>query len=143
MNYPIVLHKDIDSDYGVTVPDLPGCFSAGDSIDDALTNAVEAIECHLESMLIDGDPIPPVRTVEFHQQDPLYVDGIWALAPVDISKLAGKSKRVNITVPERLLSLMDQYASTHGATRSKLIAEATIEYIATHTAEQKPEQKPT
>ncbi|MBN0609850.1 type II toxin-antitoxin system HicB family antitoxin, partial [Pseudomonas aeruginosa] len=29
MKFPVVLHKDPDSDYGVTVPDVPGCFSAG------------------------------------------------------------------------------------------------------------------
>ena len=36
MIYPIVLHKDKDSDYGATVPDLPGCFSAGATLDEAL-----------------------------------------------------------------------------------------------------------
>ena len=35
MNYPIVIHKDADSDYGVTVPDLPGCFSAGKTLDES------------------------------------------------------------------------------------------------------------
>lgn len=34
MRYLVVIHKDKDSDYGVTVPDLPGCFSAGDSYKD-------------------------------------------------------------------------------------------------------------
>ncbi len=48
MRYSVVIHKDPDSDYGVTVPDLPRCFSAGDTMDDALAQAVEAIECHLE-----------------------------------------------------------------------------------------------
>jgi predicted RNase H-like HicB family nuclease len=36
MRYPVVIHKDLDSDYGVTVPDLPGCFSAGTTLDEAL-----------------------------------------------------------------------------------------------------------
>jgi len=35
------------------VPDLPGCFSAGATFDEALTEAVEAIECHLEGLLLD------------------------------------------------------------------------------------------
>ena len=54
MRFPIVIHKDRDSDYGVTVPDLPGCFSAGNTTDEALSNAIEAIECHIEGLLLDG-----------------------------------------------------------------------------------------
>jgi predicted RNase H-like HicB family nuclease len=132
MRYPVVIHKDPDSDYGVTVPDLPGCFSAGDTIDDALVQVVEAIECHIEGMMMDEEPIPPPRSVEYHQINPDYEGGVWALVSVDLSKLSGKSKRVNITIPERILSLMDQYAARHGETRSGLIAQATMEFISTH-----------
>lgn len=35
ITYPIIIHNDKDSDYGVTVPDLPGCFSAGTTPDEA------------------------------------------------------------------------------------------------------------
>jgi metal-responsive CopG/Arc/MetJ family transcriptional regulator len=49
---------------------------------------------------------------------------------VDLTKLSGKSKRVNITLPERILTLMDHYASAHGETRSGLITQAAVEYIA-------------
>lgn len=42
MRYPIVIHKDPDSDYGVTVPDLPGCFSGGDTMDEAIEMAHES-----------------------------------------------------------------------------------------------------
>ena len=52
--------------------------------------------------------------------------------PLVLSKISGKARRVNITLPERLLTLMDQYAAQRGETRSGLIAEATMEYIATH-----------
>jgi predicted RNase H-like HicB family nuclease len=43
MKYSVVLHKDPQSDYSVTVPDLPGCFSAGNTIEEALSMAREAI----------------------------------------------------------------------------------------------------
>ena len=36
MKYPIVIHKDQHSDYGILFPDLPGCFSAGSSIEEAM-----------------------------------------------------------------------------------------------------------
>lgn len=132
MRYPVVIHKDPDSDYGVTVPDLPGCFSAGDTIDEALVQAVEAIECHIEGLMVDEEPVPSPQSIEHHQQNPLYSNGIWALVTVDLTKLSGKSRRVNITLPERLLTLMDQYASQHDITRSGLIAQATREFITTH-----------
>ena len=48
MKYPIAVHKDPDSCYGVTVPDIPGCFSAGESIEEAISNAHEAITGNLE-----------------------------------------------------------------------------------------------
>jgi predicted RNase H-like HicB family nuclease len=130
MRFPVVIHKDANSDYGVTVPDLPGCFSAGESMDEAMTNAVEAIELHLEGMLLDGEPLPLPQSVDVHQQNSDYADGVWALVTVDLSRISGKSKRVNITLPERLLAVMDQYAAQHGETRSGLIAEATMAYIA-------------
>ena len=58
MKYAIVIHKDPDSDYGVTIPDLQGCFSAGETIEEAIEMAQEAAECHIEGMLMDSDPIP-------------------------------------------------------------------------------------
>ncbi len=131
MRYPVVVHKDANSDYGVTIPDLPGCFSAGETFDDALAQVVEAIECHIEGLLIDEEPVPPPGTIEAHQLNPDYADGVWAIVTVDLSKLSGKAKRINITLPERLVRVMDRYASAHGETRSGLIAQAAIEYIAT------------
>ena len=132
MRYPVVIHKDPKSDYGVTVPDLSGCFSAGATLDEALLEVVEAIECHLEGLLIDGESIPVPQSVEHHQSNPDYADGIWALVSIDLAKLSGKSKRVNITLPERVLKLMDKYASDNGETRSGLITQAALEYIASH-----------
>ncbi len=90
MRYPVVIHKDRKSDYGVTVPDLPGCFSAGDTMEEALTNAVEAIECHLEGLLLDGDEIPQAQPVEEHLKNRDYAGGTWALVSVDLSQLAAR-----------------------------------------------------
>ena len=130
MRYPVVIHKDPDSDYGVTVPDLPGCSSAAETLDQALQEVVQAIECHIEGLLMDGEPVPWPETVETHHTNPDYADGVWAIVTVDISKLSGKTRRVNVTLPERVLTLMDKYAAEHGETRSGLIAQAAIEYIA-------------
>ncbi|MES2705892.1 MAG: type II toxin-antitoxin system HicB family antitoxin [Verrucomicrobiota bacterium] len=132
MRFPIVIHKDSGSDYGVTVSDLPGCFSAGSTTDEALSNAVEAIECHIEGLLLDGEKLPAPGTVEHHRSIPEFSDGLWALVDVDVSKLSGKAKRVNITLPERLLVQIDSFASRHGETRSGLLAHAALEYVTAH-----------
>jgi predicted RNase H-like HicB family nuclease len=132
MKYPVVIHKDPMTDYGVTVPDVPGCYSAGSSIEEAIEMAQEAIECHIEGLLIDSDPIPLSSDIEKLQKNPGYKHGVWAIVEVDISKLSVKSKRVNITVPERLLDTVDKYAKQHGETRSGLLAQAVTEYMSTH-----------
>lgn len=129
MRYPVVIHKDPDRDYGVTVPDLPGCFSAGKSLDDALESTVEAIECHIEGLLIDKEEIPSPASIETHRGNLDFADGIWALVDVNLSKLSGKSRRINITIPERILGQIDNFASRHGESRSGLITTATLEYM--------------
>ena len=132
MRYPVVIHKEKSSDYGVTVPDLPGCFSAGTTMEEALTNVVEAIECHLEGMLFDGESIPEAQPVEVHQRDKAYAGGTWALVNADLSKLASKAKRINITLPERVLALVDEQAKREGESRSGLLARAVLDYIGRH-----------
>ncbi len=66
MEYLVVLDgSEPGTGYDVTVPDLPGCCSAGDNLADALRNAKEAVECHLEGMLMDGEPLPrPSEDIE-------------------------------------------------------------------------------
>jgi predicted RNase H-like HicB family nuclease len=133
MNFPVIIHKDKDSDYGVIIPDLPGCFSAGDSYEDALANTREAIECHIEALLEDGEPVPQAMGIEQHKSNEFAQDAVFALVSVDLSKLSGKVKRVNITFPERLLSQVDSYAGSHGESRSGLLVSAALESISSHT----------
>jgi predicted RNase H-like HicB family nuclease len=132
MKYPVIIHKDPDSDYGVTIPDLPGCFSAGETIEETINMAQEAAECHIEGLLIDAEPIPAPSDIESHKHNPDFKDGIWALVEVDISKLSLKSRRINITMPERLINTVDQYARRCGSSRSSLLSQAVTEYMASH-----------
>ncbi|MGB7417281.1 MAG: type II toxin-antitoxin system HicB family antitoxin [Thermosynechococcaceae cyanobacterium] len=129
MRYLIVIHKDADSDYGVTVPDLPGCFSAGDTFDEAIAAATEAVECHIEGLLIDGEDIPQPSSMEVHQQNKDYADGIWGVVDVDVLKLSGTKKRINITVPERVLSKIDAHAKQSGQSRSRFLIESALDSI--------------
>jgi len=129
MRYPVAIHKDENSDYGVTVPDLPGCFSAGATMDEAIEMASEAIECHLEGLLLDGEPIPERHPLEEHKANPQYAQAIWALAYVDLARLGSRAERVNITLPARVLTLVDTYAKTHHETRSGFLARAALDVM--------------
>ncbi len=132
MRYPVVLHKDSESIYGVTVPDLPGCFSAGDTVDEALLNTSEAIECHLESILMDGEEIPMPKTIEEYFKNPELAGGTWALVEVDVLKISGQVRRVNVIIPERILNRLDGFARKRGESRSGLLSAAALEYLAAH-----------
>ncbi|MDE0030767.1 MAG: type II toxin-antitoxin system HicB family antitoxin [Deltaproteobacteria bacterium] len=129
MQFPIVIHKDEKSGYGVTVPDLPGCFSAGDTLEEAIESAYEAIACHIEGLLMDGQAIPRAASLEAHRESEDYKDGIWALAGVDVSRLSSTAKRVNITVPARVLAIIDEAAAREGQTRSALLTRAALSYV--------------
>ena len=130
MNYPVVIHKDKKSDYGITVPDFPGCFSAGKTMDEAIAMAREAIELHIEGLIEEGLPVPEPTGIETHKENPLYAGGIWAIVTVDESNLRIRAKRVNITIPERVLDAVDRFAKAHGQTRSGLLAKAAVQYMA-------------
>src|ERR1700682_6214000 len=55
---------------GVWFPDLPGCFSAGDDVDEALRNAPEALALYAESLAKDGRALPTPRSMAAFRDDP-------------------------------------------------------------------------
>jgi len=58
LTYKIRLQKEKEGGYTVSVPSLPGCITYGDSIDDAIMMAKEAIELYIESLVVHGEEIP-------------------------------------------------------------------------------------
>jgi len=124
MRYPVVLHTDDGTRYGVTVPDLPGCFSAADTFDDAMESVKEAIDLHLEGLVEDGGDVPVPRPITEHRGNADFADGIWAMVDVDVSRFDGRTEKINITVPRRVLAKIDTYAKAYGATRSGFLVEA-------------------
>jgi predicted RNase H-like HicB family nuclease len=119
--YPVVIHKDERSDYGVSVPDLPGCVSAGSSLSLAFAGAREAIYCHAEGLLIDGDRLPEPSAGEDVDLD----GGTLAYVDVDIDKLSTESERVNVTLPKWLIAMIDSVAGN----RSKFLAESAMKAL--------------
>ena len=84
MKFIVVLHTDDGERYGVTVPDLPGCFSGGDTFELALQNVEEAIDTHVETLIDDGQPIPLSLSLKQHQKNTNYKNGVWAIVNVSI-----------------------------------------------------------
>jgi predicted RNase H-like HicB family nuclease len=134
MKFPVFIQKDQDSDYGVTIPDLPGCFSAGASIEAAFENAAEAILTHVEGMLLDDETIPVPQPIESLKKLFPAKDLVWGLVTVDIGKLSKEVRRINISMPEHILSKIDAYAHSEGESRSGFLASAAIEYITRHSS---------
>lgn len=129
MHYPVVIHKDTESDYGVTVPDLPGCFSAGETLDEALQEAMEAIECHLEGLLADGEPIPTPKPVELHQSNPDDAGGIGHSLLLMLQSYQVKRAGSILRCLSVYYISWNKYASERGESRSELITQAVLEYI--------------
>jgi len=111
---------------GVVVPDLPGCFSAGDTVEEAIDNAKEAIELWLEPAIDEGMPVPEHSAIEKLRKDRSLRGWLWAVVSVDLSQLSDKTERVNITLPSRVLRRIDAAAKEAGESRSGYIARRAI-----------------
>ncbi len=84
MKFIVVLHTDDGERYGVTVPDLPGCFSGGDTFELALQNVEQAIDMHVETLIDDGQPIPISLSLKQLKKNTNYKNGVWAVVNVSI-----------------------------------------------------------
>ncbi|MBF0500923.1 MAG: type II toxin-antitoxin system HicB family antitoxin [Candidatus Riflebacteria bacterium] len=120
MLFPIVVHKDKKSCFGVTIPDFPGCFTSGNTFDDAIKNVQEAIECHLD----EGDIVPTASDIESLTNNPDYKGGIWVMVDIDLSAFESRAKRINVTIPENLLREIDSFAHKKGLSRSSFLSQA-------------------
>ena len=58
MQYTVIVHNAEEGGYWVEVPLLPGCYSQGETIDEALSNVREAIELHIQGLKDDGQDVP-------------------------------------------------------------------------------------
>ncbi len=130
-HYIGLIHKDRGSDYGVSFPDLPGCITAGKDLDDARAMAEEALTLHIEGLLEDGEAVPAPSSLEAIMADPDNREGVVILVA---ARVAPKTVRVNVTLPEDVLQQIDRYAESHGYTRSGFLAAAAKRVMGTEAA---------
>ena len=121
-HYIALIHKDANSDYGVSFPDLPGVITAGRTLDEARAMATEALAFHLEGLAQDGETVPEPSTLEEIMAIAENKDGVAVL--IDAPAADVKSVRVNVTFPADVLGEIDKYAEREGFTRSGFLAQA-------------------
>lgn len=121
--YVALIHKDAESDFGVSFPDFPGCVSAGATLSEAAAMGAEALAGHIELMSDEGLPVPEPSSLEAILADPENADGVPVMVPAAVRKLV-RAVRANITVPEDILAKIDAFAESHGMSRSGFLTHA-------------------
>jgi len=130
LKYPIAIEPGKEGKaFGVVVPDLPGCFSAGDTLDEAVENSKEAITLWVETVLDNNGTIPAPSPLAAHVNNQEFIGWLWAVVEIDGTLLDDRAERVNISLPRRILSRIDRYAAAHGETRSGFLVNAALERI--------------
>ena len=75
-----------------------GCFSTGNTFDEALLSVAEAIDFHVETLLDDGQDIPDKKPIAEHLSNSDYASGVWAVVNVSVEKYFGNAEKINITL---------------------------------------------
>ena len=127
--YPALIVQDEgddpDAGYGVVFPDLPGCTSSGDTVQETATNAAEALAGHVDVTLDAGEDIPLPSSPDAPLPDWLQAAPGKIVAHVLVPvEMPGRSVRTNITLDEGLLARLDAAAAAEGMSRSEFIAQA-------------------
>jgi predicted RNase H-like HicB family nuclease len=121
--YIAYLHKDKNSDYGVSFPDFPGCITAGSTLEEARRMAAEALAFHIQGMREDGEKIPPPSTLDDLRGDPAMKGAVAFLTEVSEPR---KTVRINITARESQIAEIDRRARGAGLTRSSYVVQRAL-----------------
>lgn len=128
MRYPVAIEPGNETTaFGVVVPDLPGCFSAGDTLDEALSATEEAAAAWIDAALDGGEAVPAPSSLEALRRNPAYAGWTLGVITLDPALLDDSTERVNITLPRRVLRRLDAMARAAGQSRSGYIARLALE----------------
>lgn len=120
MLYPVAIEPGSDNSvFGVAVPDVPGCFSYGDSLDEALANAKEALEMHFEALAELGELPPEASNIKDHYAIADYAGWVWAVVEVNTEPYMGKSSKINVTLPDLLTRKIDDVVGGNRTYKSR------------------------
>lgn len=110
------------------VPDLPGCFSAGDTFDEAVSGAAEAITLWIEDVGENGQSVPRPSSLDQLRAGSEWTgpEWIWSFVDVNPALFDESAERINITLPRRILTRLDRRAREESETRSGMIARLAL-----------------
>jgi predicted RNase H-like HicB family nuclease len=123
VEYIAYLHKDRDSDYGVSFPDFPGCITAGSTLEEARRMAADALALHVAGMREDGEAIPKPSTLDDLRGDSAMKGAVAFLVEL---RAPEKTIRVNITARQSQIAEIDRRARAKGLTRSSYIVQSAL-----------------
>ncbi len=130
MEYIAYLHKDRDSDFGVSFPDFPGCVTAGKTLEEAHRMAAEALALQIAGIVEDGEVVPEPSTLDALADDPARQDAVAVL--VSVEPAAERTVRVNVTARESQLAAIDRLADRAGLTRSAYMVQSSLSRFGSH-----------
>jgi len=111
--YIAFLEAATDGGYGVSFPDLPGCVSAGEDLDEAVANAAEGLSLHLSGMVEDGEELPSPRTLQEIAQGGDLPEGKFVYSAIT-AEIEEKGERVNVYLPKTLLAQIERFGQRTG-----------------------------
>ena len=124
----LITKKENEEKYLVTVPDLPGCQTLAESMNEGIENINHVISEHLNILTEYGEDIPHGKSIDHHMKNCHAVSPIWAIVDFDILPYLGKSHKINVTLPELLIKKIDDRVGKSPAykTRSGFIAASCL-----------------
>ncbi len=125
MHYVAVIDKDPGSAYGVQFPEVPGCYSAADSFDDIVPNAIEALSLFFE----DCAPVPPRGIEAVREQVAARIAEGAVLMMIPYVRDRKRVVRVNLSLEKGFLDTLDEAARMRGMTRSAFVEKAATREI--------------
>jgi predicted RNase H-like HicB family nuclease len=124
MEYIAYLHKDSNSDFGVSFPDFPGCITAGKTLDEARRLAPEALALHIQGMMEDGEDIPKPSTLDDLASDPNLKKAVAFL--VSVQAPGDRIVRINLTARESQIDQIDAAAKKLHLSRSAYMVQSAL-----------------
>jgi len=137
-----VVHKDRDSDYGVSFPEVPTIVTAGSTLEEAAAMAHEALSAHLHWMDDDGELRPEPRGLDWVKalDD---AEGAVAFLAVTAPPRPQRQVRINITIDPAVLDRIDRAAAAQGTSRSGFLSAAALAAMKPPGRAAKPRNKQT
>jgi len=130
--YIAYVYKDPHSSFGVSFPDLPGCYGAGESYDEAIKNAKISLREYALALSDDGEAMPKPRT---HSQlagdttEEIEMDKAAFIIEVPLLTVGVAKRRVNVSMDDRVLAAIDNACELTGLNRSAFLADIAVKWL--------------